>query len=214
MSGENREEYLEAIYGLGEDGLEASTGEIARRLGLKDASVTQMLKKLHDEGYIKHTPYKGVRLTERGLKMARKIKWKHRLLERFLYDFLKIRRNMVHEQACRMEHSLSDEAASALDKLMEYPQKCPDDGKTIPRGDDVKMSLALSDLHQGDSGTIVELAGGPEYHNRMRTLGVCEGKAFRVVAREPLGGPIVLKLGNTKVSLGRRMSSKIKVRMG
>ena len=213
MPEENREEYLEAIYGLLEDGLEASTGEIAKRLKVKDASVTQMLKKLHDEGYIRRTPYQGVSLTEKGSRIAVKVKRKHRLLERFLYDVLKIRKKRVHNEACRMEHSLSDEAADALDKLMKYPKKCPDDGKPIPRKDDAIKTMTLADLHQDDAGTIVELTRGHEFRDKMTSLGVREGKPFSVIAREPFGGPIVVKLGNTKVSLGRGMASKIKVRV-
>ena len=63
---------------------------------------------------------------------AQKIVRKHRLLERFLYDFLGLSRDKIHDEACRMEHSLSDEAAAALCKALESPKISPEDGKNIP----------------------------------------------------------------------------------
>jgi len=102
MLGENREEYLEAVYGIIEGGNEVTPSEIGRRLGVKASSVTEMLKKLDSEGYIKWTPYGMIELTSKGFKAASNVKRKHRLLERFLYDLLKITKEKVHDEACRM----------------------------------------------------------------------------------------------------------------
>ncbi|MFH0862271.1 MAG: metal-dependent transcriptional regulator [Candidatus Altiarchaeota archaeon] len=210
MRSDNREEYLEAIYSLIEDGKSASTNLIASAVGVKPASATQMLKKLHLEGYITRKPYKGVALTRTGLEAAAKLKRKHRLLERFLHDVLKISIGRVHGQACKMEHSLSDEAADALDRLMKHPKVCPDDRKPIPKAlDGAKKTLI--DAMIGSLVRVDSLEGGDSFQNRMRAIGVREGKALRVVAREPFGGPIVVKSGNTSVTIGRGMASKIRV---
>ena len=88
---ENVEEYLEVMYKLSPNGEMVSTSQISENLKIAPASVTQMLKKLSKKGYVKYSPYKGAVLTEEGLKIAKKVTRKHRLLERFLCDILKIK---------------------------------------------------------------------------------------------------------------------------
>lgn len=128
---ENIEEYLETIYKKSQTDM-AKTTEISKDLGIAPGSVTQMLKKLEEEGYVNYYQYKGVKLTDKGYKIARSIVRKHRLLETFLYNTLGIDIEDLHEQACAMEHSLSDEAERKLCQLLEYPDECPDDHNIIP----------------------------------------------------------------------------------
>ena len=132
MAQENKEEYLEAIYELTEEETSAKTSDIANHMNVKPASVTEMLGKLSKEGFVAHTPYHGVTLTKKGKKHARKMKRKHRLIERFLHDVLGIKKKNIHDEACRLEHGLSDESEKALDKLLGHPETCPD-GNKIPR---------------------------------------------------------------------------------
>jgi len=211
MLGENREEYLEAVYGILEEGSEVTPSEIGRRLGVKASSVTEMLKKLDSEGYVKWTPYGRIELTGRGFKAASKVKRKHRLLERFLYDLLKMTKGKVHEEACRMEHALSDEAAESLSRLMHDPSKCPDDGKKIPSRAEVNQASSLASLKAGDKAVVAYLEGGTEFKNRIRSVGVREGKTVEVVTREPFGGPYVVKIDGTTLSIGRGMASKVRI---
>ena len=124
---ENIEEYLEVLYRNGSNGEQVSTTMLSKELGIAPGSVTQMLKKLETLGYIGYTPYKGATLTDEGMKIAQKITRKHRILEKFLTDVLKIKEENVHDQACEMEHSLSDEAERALCNMLNNPDLCPDD---------------------------------------------------------------------------------------
>ena len=124
---ENIEEYLEVLYRNGSNGEQVSTTQLSKELGIAPGSVTQMLKKLENLGYIGYTPYKGATLTDEGMQIAQKITRKHRILEKFLIDVLKIKEENVHEQACKMEHSLSDEAERALCTMLNNPDVCPDD---------------------------------------------------------------------------------------
>jgi DtxR family Mn-dependent transcriptional regulator len=212
MMGENKEEYLEAIFGLLEDGRRATTNDVASCVGVSAASATQMLKKLHDEGYVEHIPYKGVQLTKTGIVYASNIKRKHRLLERFLHDILKIDKRAVHDEACRLEHGISDIVADGLDRLLGYPKTCPDDRKPIPRQNAQKTSTyPLSEAPEGAIVAITAIKGTKEFRSKMRTMGMSEGKRARVIAQEPFGGPIVVKTGNTRITIGRNMSSRIRV---
>lgn len=128
---ENIEEYLEVLYKYGNKKDHVSTTKISKMLGIGPGSVTQMLKKLEDLGYINYMPYQGANLSDKGFKMAQKITRKHRILEKFLTDVLKVKPENVHIQACDMEHSLSDEAERAMCHILEHPDICPD-YKLIP----------------------------------------------------------------------------------
>ncbi len=130
MSKEQVEEYIEAIYDIaGKNGL-AKTTEVAKRLHNAPASVTEVFQSLAESGLVRYEPYKGVALTEAGEKVALKIKRKHRLLEVFLSEILGIDPEKVHEEACRMEHSVSDEVGDAMCRMLNAPARCPD-GKLI-----------------------------------------------------------------------------------
>ena len=107
---ENVEEYLETIYKKSLKDNMAKTTEISKDLNIAPGSVTQMLKKLEEEGYVNYYQYKGVQLTDKGFKVAISIVRKHRLIETFLYKTLGLDMEDLHEQACAMEHTLSDEA--------------------------------------------------------------------------------------------------------
>ncbi len=210
MEDEPRQEYLEAIYGLVEDGGEASTGAIAKALDVKPGSVTEMLRKLDREGYVTYRPYARVELTGKGLKEAVNVKRKHRLLERFLHDVLKVGKDSVHRQACLMEHGLSDDAADALNRFLGSPKRCPDDGKRIPAA--LKgRTASLAELPGGSAGVVASLDGGADFKERVRGIGLTEGRSVTVVAKEPFGGPVVVKAGNSRVTVGRGMASKIMV---
>jgi len=208
MLGENREEYLEAIYSLVEEGTTVSASNIAKMLDIKPSSANEMLRKLDSEGFVVWKPYRPIRLTEKGYKTASKIKRKHRLLERFLHDVLRIRKSRVHEEACRMEHALSDEAAEALDRLLDHPKECPDNMR-IPPAKEARLPENLLGMKKGASVVVLALVGGEAFKSRMRAIGIREGEKVKVIAKEPFGGPIVIKAGNTDITLGRGMASKI-----
>ncbi len=132
MNEERPEEYLEALHTLTEGGKPAKTTEIASLMGVAPASVTEMLQKLAEEEYIDYRPYYGASLTKKGLNIARKVKRRHRLLERFLVDFLEMGEDSAHKEACRLEHVISDDVERRFCSLMKHPQQCPD-GNPIAR---------------------------------------------------------------------------------
>ncbi len=124
---ENIEEYLEVLYRNGSNKEQVSTTTLSNDLGIAPGSVTQMLKKLEKLGYINYTPYRGASLTDEGMRIAQKITRKHRILEKFLFEVLKVKEENVHAQACEMEHTLSDEAERALCGMLQHPDLCPDE---------------------------------------------------------------------------------------
>ena len=152
----NIEDYVKTLYSITMSSGVASTNEISHRLNVAPASVTEMLKKLDEKGYIKYSPYQGAVLTNIGLKFGEKMTRKHRLLERFLYDNLKLDKERVHAQACEMEHTLNDETERALCKILKHPNKCADDQQLIPPCD---LQFSSCDECQKWSGESIDKVG-------------------------------------------------------
>ena len=118
------EDYLEAIYLLSSDKGYARVLEIARYLGVKPPSVTQMLKKLRNMGLIHYERYGKVVLTDLGLEIAKKIASRHADLKAFLVA-LGLAEATAEEEACAMEHVLHEETIAILRRIGEFLSKAP-----------------------------------------------------------------------------------------
>ncbi|MCS3901945.1 metal-dependent transcriptional regulator [Methanococcus voltae] len=126
MISPNIEDYLESIHMFTQkEHRPVKTTELANILGVKPAAVTGMAKKLSSEGYIIYEPYVGIKLDEKGELIARNILRKHRILEHFLTDYLDIELEKASEEACKLEHAMSDETIEKLYEFIEKPKKCP-----------------------------------------------------------------------------------------
>ena len=227
----NIEEYLEALYTLTRNGEKASTTRISEYLNIAPASVTEMLKKLADKGYADYSPYQGATLTDKGLEIGKKISRKHRLLERFLHDVLRIGKDKVHAQACDMEHSLSDEAEESLCRFLKHPDRCPDDGKAIPPCDLKIQSceecmqlhskgleevgkrkenlIALSELKEGQCGKVFFIRGGHNVLQRLLDMGLTPSTNISVIKAAPFEGPVEILVRGSRLALGRGIASKV-----
>lgn len=106
---EQMQEYLETIYRLEEDSEAATTGAIARELGVAPPSVTDMLQKLEREGLVVYAPYKGATLTPKGRAEGRRILGRHRIMQAFLQEVCDMEHRSAHEAACDMEHWIPKE---------------------------------------------------------------------------------------------------------
>jgi len=127
------EEYVEAIYKLQKRGGVAKTTELAEELHVVPGSITNTIEHLEKHGLVKHEPYKGVRLTAKGERLALDILRRHRLAERLLTDILDFKWSDVHESACKLEHALTEDVVTLLEKKLENPRFCPH-GNPIPTG--------------------------------------------------------------------------------
>jgi len=231
MMGRGMEEYLEALYTLTQNGKIARTTDISEYLKIAPPSVTEMLKKLAKRSYAKYSPYRGVTLTEKGSKIAEKMTRRHRLLERFLYDALKIKKDVVHKQACEMEHSISDEVERSLCRFLNHPYKCPDDGNLIPPCDlqfsnceeclerqeggleDVgrrKTNLvSLKNLKEHEVGKITFIRGNHKVLQSLLDMGLKLGAVVSVVGPASLKGAIEVIVEGLELTLGEDTASNI-----
>jgi len=131
----SKEDYLKAIWSLSERRAEqkpeAGTKDLAEMLQVSPPAVSKMLKQMVQQDLVAHTPYYGVRLTEKGREVALKIVRRHRLIELFLSQVLGYDDDLVHDEAERLEHHVSDEFTERIDALMGKPERCPH-GSPIP----------------------------------------------------------------------------------
>ncbi|MBK6541561.1 MAG: metal-dependent transcriptional regulator [Flavobacteriales bacterium] len=127
----SEEDHLKAVYALLQDGESAFTKDIAARLNTKASSVTDMLKKLAEKGFLKHEPYYGAKLTAKGTAHALTLVRKHRLWETFLVERLSFGWDEVHEVAEQLEHISSPKLVDRLDDYLGNPRFDPH-GDPIP----------------------------------------------------------------------------------
>lgn len=228
---EEIDEYLEAIYDIaGKTGI-AKTTKIAKRLKLQPGSVTEVMQRLAERGLVNYTPYKGVSLSKKGLLHARRIKRKHRILERFLHDILGLDEDKVHEQACLMEHSLTDETEEAMCKMLKGADKCPH-GRVIPpcdldfktcyeclSEDSLKASepkstrskqiIPITDLKPHQKAKVAFIRGGRKVIQRLADLGLTPGTSVFLERAAPFKGPVKIVVRGSSLAVGRGIAEKI-----
>ena len=142
------EEYLETIYELEEAGIVPMRARIVERLGVSAPSVSETVKRLEREGYLTLDASKAMVLTEAGRKYATDMVRRHRLAERLLVDVLHVPWHQVHEEACRLEHAISDNLEHHLVALLDDPATCPHgnpipgSAHDVPAGDTQPLSAA------------------------------------------------------------------------
>jgi DtxR family Mn-dependent transcriptional regulator len=153
------ENYLKVIHRLSEATQEdISTNAVAEQMQTKAASVTDMLRKLADKGWVNYQKYQGVRLSPTGEKIALSIVRKHRLWELFLVEKMGFNWDEVHEIAKQLEHIESDELVNKLDEYLGFPKTDPH-GDPIPNKDGILPELAYSQLSEIKANKTCKLMG-------------------------------------------------------
>jgi DtxR family transcriptional regulator, Mn-dependent transcriptional regulator len=118
------EDYLEAIYVIIKRKGYARTTDIADHLNVKPSSVTEMLRRLDDKGFVKYRKYEGAVLTQRGFKIGEAVKGRHDALYKLL-KFLQIPDKIADSDACTMEHGLDPITVVQIKKFVNFISKCP-----------------------------------------------------------------------------------------
>ncbi len=210
------ENYIAVIWRLTLHGGMATTGEVARRLGVTAASASYMFKKMAEEGLVEHKEYAGVTLTVRGERAAAGYVRKHRLTERFLVDVLGISWDQVDAIADQMEHSLPDLVVDRLSAILGDPLTCPH-GYPIPDRDGNLPDIPtqpLVDLPPGAGGLIARVAEhDPRLLVYLAELGLVPGEQVEVLARDPLGETYTIRVAGVERTVGTGIARAVFTRM-
>ena len=187
------EDYLKGIYTLKKK-KEYSNKKLAEYLNISPASVSEMIKKLVNEGYLT-IEKKKVKLTEKGSNFALDIIRKHRVWEVFLFEKLGYDKEDVHKEAEILEHVTSNKLLQKLEKFLFYPKECPHgspffyDLKDFDEGNVIKLSEAEED----DEIVILSVEDNIELYDYLRELNINLKEQYIVEKKDPFDGPIYLK---------------------
>jgi len=208
-------DYLKTIWHLARDGT-ASTGDIARELGVTAPSVTGMLGKMNAQGLVRYQPYRGAELSPAGRREALRLLRRHRLIETFMITELGFGWDEVHAEAELMEHVVTDVFAERLAAHLGDPEFDPH-GDPIPRVDGSlpkAPNSPLSELRTGERFAVHRvLSQDREVLGYLEGLGVAPGSELALRVREPGGNLLHLERrapGETiEMALSKELASMV-----
>lgn len=199
------QDYLKAIYRLGGTGTVVSPAEIALELSVKAPSVTGMLKRLAEAGWIDYTPGSGAQLTAVGRSEALRVIRRHRLIELFLTKVLGLDWSEVDTEAERLEHAISPRLEAAIAKHLGEPIEDPH-GHPIPSADGhyhQRELKRLCDFRDGQRVVIREVQDdNPERLRHWGSLGLIPGNTITIASYQPLDDVFVVEVGGKKLRVG------------
>lgn len=213
---ERMEMYLKAVLTLQQFAPPATVSKVAEFMGVSAPSASEMLRRLEQQGYVR-AANEGVSLTASGQEKATTVVRRLRLAERLLTDVLKMDLPQVYDEACKMEHVISDEVESRLAAVLGYPTVCPH-GLPIPgepeaKGGRIAATRPLSDVAAGQRTTIASV---PEEDRALLEYlvqqGLVPGASVEVDGIAPFNGPLTLRVDGASHAIGREVAGRIRVR--
>lgn len=198
----SKEDYLKAIHDLNGTYENVSNKDIAASLSVSAASVSEMNARLAKEELISHIPYKGVQLTEKGIKSANQLIRKHRLWEVFLYEKLNFKWDEVHAEADRLEHASSDLLVERLSEFLDHPKYDPHGG-LIPNADgtvDEPLTplLPLEDITINSVFAIKEVDDDENLLNYLYDNGISLNHNYQLLERDAYDDTVLILDKETK----------------
>jgi DtxR family transcriptional regulator, Mn-dependent transcriptional regulator len=190
-------DYIKAIWELaGEPQEGASTKDIAARLSVAPASVTNMLIRLQERGLVQYERYRGALLTDDGRAEALRLIRRHRLIETFLLEHLGYSWQEVHDEAEKLEHVVSDLFTERLAELLDYPGRDPH-GHPIPKADGTLPTeelFTLAESREGQSVVISRVSDdNPSRLAYLGERGLVPGRRVRVREVRDLDGVVLVE---------------------
>ena len=206
------EEYCVSIFELGEDHVDVIQARIAERLQVSRPAVSEMIRRLHNEGLITNTG--SIELTASGRELAEQVVRRHRLAERFLTDVLELSWAEAHHEAGKWEHIMSANVEAALDRLLGSPTTCPH-GNPIPGSGYVTPdTVPLAEHPVGESFTVrripEELEFTPGLLEFLENSHLQPGHSGVVTSAAP-DGSLTVEMEGATVDVGPFASKRILV---
>jgi DtxR family Mn-dependent transcriptional regulator len=209
------EEYLETMLALAEEGVPVIQARIAERLGRSAPSVSEMLDRLIEDGYVTRDGRR-LSLTDSGRALAEKVVRKHRLAERLLVDVIGLEWHKVHREAGRWEHVISDDVEARLVELLGDPATCPH-GNPIPGSHSPSPSVPtrpLTEAGEGERVRLLRISEEVELNLGSLTLldrgGFIPGAVAEVGGRDPDGTmELTVEGGTGAIRVSRDLSDRL-----
>jgi DtxR family Mn-dependent transcriptional regulator len=204
--------YAAEIYRLQEDHDQVSLSLLSSHVESSAQAISTMVKRLNKNGYLVHEPYRGVRLTPEGEKIAMPSLRRHRLTEVFLVKVMNYDWAAAHELSDVFERGVNDELEERMDELAGRPTRCPH-GEPIPSRDGVMPVIKDEPLVNVPSGSDC-IVSRVRTHNMdklhyIAELGLVPGTPFHLLSCAPFKGPLRLEMKPHDHVIGYELSQSI-----
>ncbi len=193
------EDYVKVIYSFTEwQDKPITSTQLAQRLGVANSSVSEMVRKLKDQGLVLHKPYSAITLTPEGVRLALSMVRRHRLIETYLVQDLGYSWDEVHDEAELLEHAVSDTFIERMAAKLGNPTRDPH-GDPIPSADgmvEVPLAHRMSELDDGHTGRITRISDeNPDLLRYLASEEIDLDSDVEVVGRKPFGGALMVRIG-------------------
>lgn len=192
-------------------------GVLASAMRVAPGTATAMVKTLSESGLADYEPRGGVRLTSKGEKLALHVLRRHRLVELFLVEVLKLDWSEVDEEAEELEHAISDKVLAKIDELLGHPQVDPH-GDPIPTSKGKLAQRAMRSLAECELNRPVRIARvmdqNPQFLQFVDRSNLKPGAQVVVKQRDELADSVVVSARGSTLTLGSSSASKILVEPG
>lgn len=208
------ENYLKAILRLEEDAeTELTVGGIAEILEVTPGTVSAMMRHLSDEGLIDYVPRRSVTLLPKGRAQAMQVVRRHRLIETFLVEVMKLDWAEVHVEAEVLEHVISDRLLRRMDEMLGHPSHDPH-GDPIPdaegniQGEDL---LRLADAREGPFRVVRVEDSDPRLLEWVQENRLLPGTPIQLTGRDSVAGLVEIRMSSdgSKLQLGEKVTESI-----
>jgi DtxR family transcriptional regulator, Mn-dependent transcriptional regulator len=226
------EDYLKAIWQVSQKKDVVRVKDIKKLLKVSPSSIVESVKNLAQKKIVEHERYGYIKLTERGIEIAKKIQQRHKLLSKFFNEIIGLDLKTAANDACGIEHYLSDKTIDRLIKFIEFIENCPEgeplwlssfhyyvkhgkmpdhclekDSESRKGGN--LFGLRLDNLKIGDSGKVKKLIAGPAIKRRLMDMGIVPGVKIKVEKVAPLGDPVDVFLKGYHLSLRKDEAASV-----
>lgn len=212
---ETIENYLESIYNMQDEGKYVIAARLSERLGVKPPTVSQTLQRMVRDRLIIIDDDKEIKFTKRGLEVAEAAIRRHRIVERFMTDFLGIGWAVAHVEAESLQHAMSDLIEEKLIEALGNPTSCPH-GNPIPGMQSTRLpsdAFTLDNAEEKQQVSILRITEEGERDARLldylQKNKLVPGTQVKVKEVAPWGGLITLRLGRKNISLGLKAARTI-----
>ena len=213
MKNISKEDYLSVIYKSADDNGEIKANQIAEQLNISAAAVTDMLRKLSQEGYVNYKRYKGTKLTKSGEEYARSMVRRHRIWELFLHQVVGLPWDKVHDEAHNLEHSASDELINRMEEMLDYPEydphgdPIPDKNGKLPKG---KSGVPLSTVDPGKKVKVNRVHDfDSSFLQYVSKIGIELNKEVIVVEAMEFDHSLLVEIDNKETSISSKVAANI-----
>jgi DtxR family transcriptional regulator, Mn-dependent transcriptional regulator len=211
------EDYLSAIYKYQDESGNIKPNIIAEKLGISNAAVTDMLRRLSREKYVNYEKYKSITLTEKGRSYARNMVRRHRIWEVFLNQVVGMPWDKVHDEAHRLEHSASDELIDRMEEMLEFPEYDPH-GDPIPsklgKVPKLRKNIPLSLLKQGEKGKVIRVNDFDEgFLVYIAEIGINLNELIEMKAVRNFDKSMLIEVGGKDCNISRKIADNVFVEL-